>query len=497
MVFTTQIFLFVFLPIAVILYFSVYFLQKIKVFSRFLNRIRALDLITIAISCGFYMWACFDDIIRLFIFVVAVYVFGLILRAKKREGKYISIEGNDGHYKKRMPTGVFYLAAFVGIIVFILFYYKGTYLFTRIWNFIFKDAIKSKSLIAPLGLSFIVFSAISYIVDVYREDTDAGSFIDCALYITFFPKVVSGPIVLWKDFSRQIKNKEVTIANISSGILRVMVGFAKKLILADTFGACIASMGAVIDAPTAWGSGILYMLQIYYDFSGYSDIAIGLSLILGYSFKENFKFPYLSCSITEFWRRWHISLGTWFKEYVYIPLGGNRKGILRTLFNLIIVFVLTGIWHGSIATYLLWGIINGLFVCIEKLLAKNKTYNKTPQAIKWIVTMVIVFLCWQIFRFTSLYEIKNHIFSMLGLADTTRLYYTWQYYFDTRIIVFAIVGAICSTVFGLPKIQATYNKFIQTKIGYVVNFIVILALFVISIMFMVNSKYSPFIYFQY
>lgn len=182
-----------------------------------------------------------------------------------------------------------------------------------------------QSILAPLGLSFITFSAISYLADIYRGNASAGSLIDCALYITFFPKVISGPIVLWKDFQAQIKQRKMSLNLSADGINRIIIGFAKKVLLADTFGACLTNIGTQgIDQLTAFGTLILYMLQIYYDFAGYSDIAIGLAKLFGFEFKENFDFPYRSKSISEFWRRWHISLGSWFRQYVYFPLGGSR-----------------------------------------------------------------------------------------------------------------------------------------------------------------------------
>lgn len=497
MAFTTQIFLFLFLPLTLIAYFLVYFLSKKSFLSKFLTKIRALDIVTIIISCGFYAWACFDDVFRLLFIIVIVYLFGFIIQSKIKT-KENFLEDKDLQSNEVSSKGALKWLIFgVAIVVFFLIYYNYTGLIAQIWNFIFKDTLQGKSLIAPLGLSFIVFSSISYLVDVYRGDADAKSFIDCALYITFFPKVISGPIVLWKDFSSQITSREVSVSNCSAGILRVMIGFAKKIILADSFGAIIASAGTLIDVPTAWGTGLLYMLQIYFDFSGYSDIAIGLALMMGFSFKENFNFPYLSCSITEFWRRWHISLGTWFKQYVYIPLGGNRKGKNRTLINIAVVFLLTGIWHGAYWTYILWGVINGVCNCIEKLLSDNKIYQKTPKIIKWLITFVIVFFCWQIFRFTSVSALINFVLTMFGIRTYTDIPYTYQYYFDLRAVVFAVIGLLSSTVFGLPKVQSLYQKLIKTKTGYVINALVITILFVLAITFMVNSKYSPFIYFQY
>lgn len=244
-----------------------------------------------------------------------------------------------------------------------------------------------KSLVAPLGISFLTFSAISYIVDIYRGNATSGSLIDCMLFLSFFPKIISGPIILWKDFQAQINNISISFNMNIEGINRIMIGFAKKVILADSFGVCLNLISLTnVDRITAIGGVFLYMLQIYYDFSGYSDIAIGISYLLGFKVKENFNFPYRSISISEFWRRWHISLGTWFREYIYIPLGGSHGSLNKTLRNLAIVFALTGIWHGAGFNYILWGGINAIFAIAERLFRNNTYYIKTPKIIKYVIT---------------------------------------------------------------------------------------------------------------
>ena len=267
--------------------------------------------------------------------------------------------------------------------------------------------------------------------------------------------------------------------------------------MADTFGACIASTLENIDVPTAWGVALLYMLQIYFDFSGYSDIAIGLSNMLGFKFSENFNFPYLSLSITEFWRRWHISLGTWFREYIYFPLGGSKLGKKRAIFNVAVVFILTGIWHGAGWTYMLWGIINGICNIIEKLIGDKTWYKKTPKAIKWLCTMGVTFFAWELFRFDDISSCIQWFKIMFGQIEFSNIPYTWQYYFDLRMIILILVAIISATLFGLPKVQSTYQSIIQTPYGYSIYQLILIVLFIISILFMVNSTYSPFIYFQY
>lgn len=496
--FTTQIFLFCFFPLSIAAYALAGGMQKIRKLAPMCEKIRLKDLTLIGIGLVFYMWAGLNDLFRLLMYILLVYALGRWIEQSNSNGFSLVLERmNEEREKKQIPIAVVILFFAVTLIVGILIISKYTGMLARVWNYIFKDTVNGKSAAALLGISFITFSAISYLADIYMKKAPAGNLIDCMLYMTFFPKVVSGPIVLWRDFQEQITNRKVTLTGISDGVGRMMIGFAKKLILADSFGAYIASTASAVDVPTAFWVSLLYMLQIYFDFSGYSDVAIGLSKMFGFSVRENFDFPYLSCSITEFWRRWHISLGTWFREYIYFPLGGSRKGKRRTVLNIGIVFLLTGIWHGAGWTYMLWGIVNGLCNIAEKLLSEKRIYQKTPKLVKWALTMMVTFFCWELFRFSGGTECKDWFLTMFGLKTAESIPYGWQYYIDAQSITLVTIGVLGATVFGLPKIQQGYQKLIRTKCGYILHGIAVLLLFSISIMFMVNSQYSPFIYFQY
>ena len=498
MAFTTQTFIFIFFPICMLIYYLCSFLQSKGILSGLLTKCRIRDLAIIGISALFYMWTCFDDILRFAFYILIVFFLGKAIEILRRKNYSILAECKDApENRKHVPVALLLLLISAGAIVYILVHFKYTALLSTAWNYFFKDTITPKTYLAPLGLSFITFSAISYLSDIYTQKADSGNIIDCALYLLFFPKVVSGPIVLWRDFSRQIGSRKINLDMISTGTSRIMIGFAKKLILADSFGVCISSVSNAIDVPTAWGIALLYMLQIYYDFSGYSDIAIGLSNLLGFSFRENFNFPYLSLSITEFWRRWHISLGTWFREYIYFPLGGSRHGKKRAVINVAIVFILTGFWHGAGWTYMLWGALNGICNIIEKLISDKAWYKKTPGFVKWVCTIGVTFFSWELFRFTDFTSCVKYLITMFGMIEFSNIPYTWQYYFDVRLVVLAVIGIIGSTLFGLPKIQKTYQDIIQKPFGYIINQIVTVVLFAISILFMINSTYSPFIYFQY
>ena len=498
MAFTTQTFIFIFFPLCTLLYYLCSLLQAKGIHSKVLTKSRLSDLCLIGISACFYLWACFGDIFRFAAYILMIHLLGIAIELVRNKSYCIVSECKDKPESRQyISLAVLLLLLSVAIPVYILIHFKYTAPIATVWNFLFKDAVPLKSYLAPLGISFITFSAISYLADIYKGKASAGNIVDCSLYLLFFPKVASGPIVLWRDFAGQIEDRKISLNLVCAGANRIMIGFAKKLILADTFGACIASASGSIDVPTAWGVSLLYMLQIYFDFSGYSDIAIGSSNMLGFNFKENFNFPYLSLSITEFWRRWHISLGTWFREYIYFPLGGSKCGKKRAIINVVVVFVLTGIWHGAGWTYMLWGIINGICNIAEKLISDKVWYKKTPNAVKWICTIGITFFCWELFRFNDISSCIQWFKTMFGLIEFANIPYTWQYYFDLRMIVLMFIATIGATLFGLPKVQVVYQKIIQKPFGYTIYQLILIVLFIVSILFMVNSTYSPFIYFQY
>ncbi len=491
--FTTQTFLFFFFPLSILGYIIFEFAERLKI--DIFRKIRAKDLALIIISLCFYAWAGLSDTLVMIVYTLAIHVLAKWIETSKT---HILVEKNIAQTdKKPRKTHIIPLVISLILIISYLAILKYASVSINTFNQIFQTKI-TLALLAPLGLSFITFSSISYIVDTYRGDAKAGTIVDCALYILFFPKIVSGPIVLWKDFNAQSSSRTMTLDNATRGITRVMMGFIKKLILADTFGSVLADIGAnSIDQITAFGSIILYFLQIYYDFSGYSDIAIGLSSLFGFDVDENFNFPYRATSITQFWRRWHISLGKWFKEYVYIPLGGNKCGLKRTLLNLFIVFILTGIWHGAGWNYLLWGIINAVIVVIERLLFNSKFYQKTPTFIKWMLTTITLLCLWQIFRFEDISSASNVFTALFGKAQNESINYTWQYYFDKQTILLSIIGFLGATVLGNAKIDGFFKKIAKTKTGYSIMLAFLVIGFVVSIFFMVNSTYSPFIYFRY
>ena len=466
MPFTSAGFLFFFLPITIIVYYLFNFIGK--------NQLN--NLLLILFSLSFYMVSGLRTTIYLILFIIIIYFSGKIL-------SYINTKST-----KRS----FFILSLLFVVLTLSYYKYITFILE-----LFQSGTGILSIVIPLGLSFIMFEAISYLVDIYKGDTKSGSLIDVFLFFTFFPKIASGPIVLWKDFSSQIYNRKVSVDLFFSGMNRVMIGFAKKSIIADSLGTVVQSINENtqlgIDSPTAFLGALCYFLQIYYDFSGYSDIAIGISRIFGFDFKENFNYPYTSTSIGEFWRRWHISLGTWFREYIYIPLGGNRKHVY---INLFVVFLITGIWHGSTFNFVIWGVAHGLLIMIERAFREKVWYKKIPALFKWMFTMVFVYLTWIIFMIPSLTQAIIYYKSMLGIP-AGNIYFTFEYFVNNKLILIIIVAIIGAFIGKWDKVELIKAWSRDTKTGLIFSQILYMMLFVLAILFMMNSSYSPFLYFQF
>ncbi|MGJ0906278.1 MBOAT family O-acyltransferase, partial [Clostridium botulinum] len=408
------------------------------------------------------------------------YIFGLIINKLKD--------------KKRFKK--FFLLIGIILNLVLLFYYKYYDFAIGNINRISNVSFQFKEIALPIGISFFTFQGMSYIIDIYRKDAKVNkNIISVALYISLFPQLIAGPIVKYKDIDNQIRKRKETMEYFSYGIERFVIGLSKKVIIADTIAGIadtIFSLSNVgIDQPTAWLGAICYTFQIYFDFSGYSDMAIGLGYLFGFKFMENFNYPYISKSITEFWRRWHISLSTWFKEYLYIPLGGNRKG--NTYLNLFIVFLVTGLWHGASWNFIAWGIWNGIFIIIEKIINKKRWYIKIPSFIKTTITMFIVILGWVLFRANGLMDAINYLSIMFGINKATTVTYQFSYFVNKKLVFWMIISIIGSTPISGNMLRLYKNK----KKFEMLKTIFIGILLIISIIFIVNSTYSPFIYFQF
>lgn len=348
-------------------------------------------------------------------------------------------------------------------------------------------------IVMPIGISFFIFQAISYIVDIYRtdEDTKVG-FFDVLLYISLFPQLIAGPIVKFNTVKNQIKDRTVTIDGLTRGIRQFIIGLAKKMLIANTMAFAVDRIFAMetsgIGTSLAWLGAVCYVFQIFFDFSGYSDMALGLGSMMGFTFPQNFNYPYIACSIKDFWRRWHMSLTAWFREYLYIPLGGNRKGQARKIFNTMIVFICTGIWHGANWTFVIWGLMHGILMCIEILIFKDKKeYKFNP--IKWLYTMLFVIIGFVIFRADSIAYGFSYIGRMFAFTGSQTSFITLMSFMTPVFITTFVVAILAST----PIVPVIGKKIKANVITYAFSLVLLL----LCIMALAADSYNPFIYFRF
>ncbi len=465
MLFSSLTFLFVFLPIVLFLYWIV--------------RPQLRNVVLLLASLFFYAWGEPKYVLVMLATILINYVGALAV---------------DRFEKKKI------VAVSITIVcnLLFLFYFKYFDFFITNINKAFHSDFGLINILMPIGISFYTFQSISYVVDVYRGDVPVQkSLFKLALYISLFPQLVAGPIVKYHDVAEQIDNRQMVYSEIILGIKRFIIGLSKKVLIANTMGAIADSVFSEsvdgISTAVSWLGAIAYSLQIFFDFSGYSDMAIGLGLMFGFKFKENFNYPYMSKSITEFWRRWHISLSTWFKEYVYIPLGGNRISSKRTIINIAIVFLLTGFWHGAEWTFIVWGIWHGLFNIIEKVtgLAKDSGV-KWKEALKHVYALLIVLFGWVLFRADSISYASAYIRNMLGLYNSVPCMEFSAYFsiFDGFILILAL---LFSTPIASQFVYTPSEKFWKNKL---LN-LSLIVLLVVSVSFLVASTYNPFIYFRF
>jgi len=359
-------------------------------------------------------------------------------------------------------------------------------------NSFFGSHIPVSNIILPLGISFFTFQILSYLFDVYNKKVHAQkSLLNLALYISMFPQLVAGPIVRYDLIEQQILNRRESIDQVTEGMLQFIYGLAKKVIIADYIAQVadnIFNAGLAISVGSAWLGAIAYTLQIYFDFSGYSDMAIGLGKIFGFRFAENFNYPYISRSITEFWRRWHISLGSWFRDYVYIPLGGNRVSVSRWILNLLIVWSLTGIWHGANYTFWLWGMMYFILLIFEHYIDVKKYLG----VFSHVYTLFWVVLGWVLFRSESLNSAVNYMGMMFGYGSngfTDNIFY--YYLYNSRVIL--LLGLLLST----PIYRFVSEKFFSRKIFLWIEPFIAILIFLVTLVLVIGSSYHPFIYFNF
>lgn len=416
---------------------------------------------------------------------------------------YICARLIDNQYKLRKFIVVVAVVANLSI----LFYFKHFDFAIDSINKLLNSGFELRNIILPIGISFFTFQGMSYVIDVYRKDVPAQKNIfKVGLYIVLFPQLIAGPIVRYKDIAAEVDHRTSTMDDFCVGIERFIIGLGKKAIIANTMAStadAIWNNGAANNTMiVAWIGSIAYTLQIYFDFSGYSDMAIGLGRMFGFHFKENFNLPYISQSISEFWRRWHISLSSWFRDYVYIPLGGNRRNVYL---NLSIVFLLTGVWHGASWHFVVWGIWNGAFILIERFANSNRDSKKDeldgkkalPKVfISKLYTLLIVNFGWIIFRAPHTKDALQYICTMFGVIVPKNFGYSVFWYLDKWTMVIMIIGILFAS--SLPqKGYALIKGHIPKKALVIGKYGILLVLLFISMLRIVSGTYNPFIYFQF
>lgn len=460
MVFSGLYFLFSFLPLVLILYFLV---------PEFLK-----NLVLLLASIFFYAWG------------EPVYVFLMLFSAAFNFVVGLDIDGAVKSEKKKL------LIFAVVVNLFILGFFKYYGFFIETVNAVFGVSIPCRELALPIGISFYTFQSLSYILDVYHRKVKVQhNLIKFALYLTMFPQLIAGPIVQYSDIEGQLEKRRVGWSDFGKGVNRFIQGLAKKVLFANNLGMLYTGIQELHQRSvlTVWIGIMAYTLQIYFDFSGYSDMAIGLGKMFGFTFNENFRYPYISCSVTEFWRRWHISLSTWFRDYVYIPLGGNRVSEWKHVRNIIVVWMLTGLWHGASWNFVVWGLYYGILLLLEKYLLADKL-ELLPQRIRRLLTLILVMIGWVFFSNTNFADAIFYLKNMVGVG-TTRLIDTGSLYYLRNNLILLAAGWIAAG----PAPGKWFNKLTERK--PVPAVFIDVALFVLCLAYLVSSTYNPFLYFRF
>lgn len=465
MLFSSPIFMFVFLPITILVYYF--------------SNDRLKNIVLLIASLLFYAWG---EPVFIFIMLLSIflnYLFGILIHVME----------NHPVWKKIML--ILALTVDLGILI----NYKYSAFLVESFNGFFHTNLTVPNVALPLGISFFTFQAMSYVIDVYRKDGDVQkNLFSLTLYISLFPELIAGPIVRYKDIDEQIRNRTCTHDKMVAGIQRFIIGISKKVLIASAMGKVVDSIYAVDinkwSSGMAWGVAICYTLQIYFDFSSYSDMAIGIAKIFGFELLENFNYPYISKSIKEFWRRWHISLSTWFRDYLYIPLGGNRCAVWRSYLNQFIVFFLCGLWHGASSNYVFWGVFYGCILVLERAFL-SKFLERLPSFIRHIYAMLIVVIAWVFFRAATLSDAMLIIKKMFIISKPTA--YSLWFYISPFAICMGVLGIIAAT--GLPV--KIIKKFENVACFDIVRYVYLLFMLVISMAFLASGAYNPFIYFKF
>lgn len=470
MVFSSVVFLFRFLPV----FFICYFLAP----GRMKNGILFLG------SLFFYAWGEPVYVLLMLFSTLSDYFHGLLLERCRKKSARRAV-----------------LCSSVIINLLMLGFFKYADFLIGAWNGITGMTVPLLQLPLPIGISFYTFQTMSYTIDVYRGEVKAqNNLLDFGVFVTMFPQLIAGPIVRYKDVEKRLHKRRINPEHVSLGMQRFCIGLGKKVLLANPLGELWETVSKMeysgMSAMTAWLGILAFAFQIYFDFSGYSDMAIGLGYMLGFHFPENFRYPYVSTSVTEFWRRWHISLSSWFKEYVYIPLGGNRKGLLRQLVNILIVWMLTGIWHGAGWNFLLWGLWFAFWLILEKLFL-GKVLERLPEGIGFLYNGIVVLLGWVLFALETPAQIAGYVAALFGangaVADRMGYYLLGEY------TVLFLIAALCATPFGSGitervRVSRTGAAIALYRFG---EKVIPAAILLLSIAGIVDASYNPFLYFRF
>ncbi len=468
MVFSSLTFLYFFLPVTVLLYFICN------------NRIYRNTVLLLA-SILFYSWGEPRLVLLMLLATFVAYTGGLF------------IHRFDEKKLKKAKTVTFVITTV--LLVGNLFFFKYFNFTVDNLQLLFGTKFNVASVALPIGISFYTFQILSYVIDLYWGKVDVQkNFFYLTLYLCFFPQLIAGPIVRYQTVEHEIRHRTESVDEAAEGLRRFVIGFAKKVILANNVaGVAVAVYGgdaSVYGSAMYWLAAIAYALQIYFDFSGYSDMAIGLGKVFGFHFLENFNYPYIATSITDFWRRWHISLSSWFRDYIYIPLGGNRVKPVRFVMNILVVWAVTGLWHGAQWNFVLWGLYYGILLLLEKLLL-GRFIEKLPKVISWLYTMFFVLLGWVLFNLTDFSQLSMALTQMFSGVPTNWAAVVSE---DSNIlytVLFIPLGIIC--MFPIAK----RIRLPQNGVGILISNLMTVLLFVLSLVFVFSSTYNPFIYFRF
>lgn len=464
MVFSSLVFMFAYLPITLLAYYLVP-RQGRNIFLFIVNLI-------------FYGWGEPKLVLLMVFNIFFNYIGGWLVDKYRADAK-----------KKKL---LLILTCVLDIGILAVFKYTG--MITETLNMLPFLNIPELQISLPIGISFYTFQTMSYVIDVYRDDAPVSkNFINFGTYVALFPQLIAGPIVRYRDVAEQLVNRRETLEMFTKGVKLFMVGLAKKVIIANTMGTLTTNIFATTDengVVGTWVGMIAYTFQIYFDFSGYSDMACGLGNMMGFEFLKNFNYPYIAKSITDFWRRWHISLSTWFKEYVYIPLGGNRKGVKRQILNLLIVWGLTGLWHGAAYNFVLWGLYYGLLLILEKFVLK-KFLDRLPSFVQHIYTLFIIIIGWGLFYFTDVGQLGEFMVDLFNFGNGICGDQAFNLIMSNLPML--IIAAVAST----PLATMLYTRFEHTRFMWIPETLYCMGVLAVSTASLVNQSYNPFLYFRF